>query len=83
MSSPNRPRYDYDPNSVVGTNSDQVTSAAFSTSWNSLPAGSVYAYDQFRDWLKDSRIDPFSTYILMRNGNSWNFGGRLYESIAG
>ncbi len=35
------------------------------------------------NWLKDSRIDPSSTYILMRNGNSWKFGGRVYESIAG
>jgi SAM-dependent methyltransferase len=34
------------------------------------------------NWLKDSRIDPSSTYILMRNGNSWKFGGRVYESIA-
>tara|TARA_B100000676_G_scaffold77387_1_gene76957 strand:+ start:18868 stop:19707 length:840 start_codon:yes stop_codon:yes gene_type:complete len=34
------------------------------------------------NWLKDSRIDPSSTYILMRNGNSWKFGGRVYENIA-
>jgi len=33
------------------------------------------------NWLKDTRIDPSSTYILMRNGNSWKFGGRVYESI--
>ena len=32
-------------------NSDQATAAAFATSWNSLPSGSVYTYDQFRDWL--------------------------------
>ena len=35
------------------------------------------------NWLKDTRIDPSSTYILMRNGNSWKFGGRVHESIAG
>ena len=29
------------------------------------------------NWLEDSRIDPSSTYILMRNGNSWKFGGRV------
>ena len=33
------------------TRSDQATAAAFATSWNSLSAGSVYTYDQFRDWL--------------------------------
>ena len=32
-------------------NSDQATAAAFATSWNSLSSGSVYTYDQFRDWL--------------------------------
>lgn len=33
------------------------------------------------NWLKDRRIDPSSIYILRRNGNSWKFGGRVYESI--
>lgn len=29
-------------------------------------------------WLAGSvRIDPKSTYILMRNGNSWKFGGKV------
>jgi hypothetical protein len=29
-------------------------------------------------WLKSSpRIVPESTYIAMRNGNSWKFGGRV------
>ncbi len=27
-------------------------------------------------WLEDARIDPSSVYILMRNGNSWKFGGQ-------
>jgi hypothetical protein len=27
-------------------------------------------------WLKDTRIDQSSTYIIMRNGNSWKFGGK-------
>jgi SAM-dependent methyltransferase len=26
-------------------------------------------------WLSDPRIDPASTYIVHRNGNSWKFGG--------
>lgn len=30
-----------------------------------------------KEWLLDQRIDPSSTYILNRNGNSWKFGGRL------
>ena len=28
------------------------------------------------DWISDPRIDPGSTYIVFRNGNSWKFGGR-------
>jgi SAM-dependent methyltransferase len=28
-------------------------------------------------WLKKSTIDPDSTYIVQRNGNSWKFGGRV------
>lgn len=27
-------------------------------------------------WLANARIEPASTYIIMRNGNSWKFGGR-------
>ena len=30
---------------------DQQTADAFSTSWNSLPKGSVYTMDQFEDWF--------------------------------
>ena len=51
LSSPNRPRRDCKSNAVSDANSDQATAAAFATSWNSLSAGSVYTYDQFRDWL--------------------------------
>ena len=36
---------------VSGAASDQATADAFATSWNSLPTGSVYTYDQFSDWL--------------------------------
>jgi len=29
-------------------------------------------------WLdKNDRVDPTSTYIIMRNGNSWKFGGKV------
>jgi SAM-dependent methyltransferase len=27
------------------------------------------------EWLRDERIAPGSSYIIMRNGNSWKFGG--------
>jgi len=30
---------------------DQKTADAFANSWNNLPQGSVYTYDQFEDWL--------------------------------
>lgn len=30
---------------------DQQTAAAFATSWNHLPAGSIYTKEQFDDWL--------------------------------
>ncbi len=30
---------------------DQRTADAFATSWNNLPAGSVYTSDQFADWM--------------------------------
>jgi SAM-dependent methyltransferase len=27
-------------------------------------------------WLRHSDVDPTSTYVIRRNGNSWKFGGR-------
>jgi SAM-dependent methyltransferase len=30
-------------------------------------------------WLLDERIEQGTTYIVMRNGNSWKFGGRTRE----
>ncbi len=35
----------------MSINSDQSTAAAFAQSWNNLPAGSIYTYEQFIDWL--------------------------------
>ncbi len=32
--------------------------------------------EEVAQWLSDARVDPASTYIIMRNGNSWKFGGR-------
>ncbi|HBX52982.1 MAG: hypothetical protein A2275_13325 [Bacteroidetes bacterium RIFOXYA12_FULL_35_11] len=40
-------------------NSDQKTATAFSTSWNNLPEGTIYTYEQFADWfhpLKEENI---------------------------
>jgi hypothetical protein len=31
---------------------DRQTAAAFASSWNTLPAGSVYTRSQFEDWLQ-------------------------------
>lgn len=33
------------------TSKDEKTAAAFATSWNNLPGGSVYNFEQFEDWL--------------------------------
>lgn len=32
-------------------------------------------------WLSDPRIDPSSTYVTFRNGNSWKFGGQRRSSV--
>jgi SAM-dependent methyltransferase len=32
---------------------------------------------EIEDWLRDPRIDPASTYLIFRNGNSWKFGGQV------
>jgi SAM-dependent methyltransferase len=28
-------------------------------------------------WLADDRVEPGSSYIIFRNGNSWKFGGKI------
>jgi SAM-dependent methyltransferase len=28
------------------------------------------------EWLRDPDVEPGSTYVIFRNGNSWKFGGR-------
>lgn len=33
-------------------------------------------------WLAHAAVDPASTYLIFRNGNSWKFGGRLREERA-
>lgn len=44
---------------------DQQTAAAFATSWNNLPAGSVYTTAQFEDWFTPlSRVDVEGKRVL-------------------
>jgi SAM-dependent methyltransferase len=31
---------------------------------------------EIESWLADPRVEPGSTYVILRNGNSWKFGGR-------
>ncbi|MCP9455882.1 MAG: methyltransferase domain-containing protein [Nitrospira sp.] len=41
------------------------------------PQTSYIDRQTIESWLhRNDRIDPGSTYIIMRNGNSWKFGGR-------
>ena len=45
--------------------SDSRTAEAFASSWNNLPAGSVYTTDQFEDWLAPvTRIDVEGRSVL-------------------
>jgi SAM-dependent methyltransferase len=32
--------------------------------------------EEVEAWLRDPRVDPATTYVIFRNGNSWKFGGR-------
>jgi SAM-dependent methyltransferase len=32
--------------------------------------------DEIQSWLADPDVEPESTYVIFRNGNSWKFGGR-------
>jgi SAM-dependent methyltransferase len=40
------------------------------------PQTHYIARAQIERWLRHPDIDPTSTYIIQRNGNSWKFGGR-------
>jgi SAM-dependent methyltransferase len=31
--------------------------------------------EEIEAWLRDPRVEPGSAYVVMRNGNSWKFGG--------
>jgi SAM-dependent methyltransferase len=44
---------------------DQGKADAFASSWNNLPQGSVYTYDQFKDWLEPiTQQDVENTRVL-------------------
>jgi SAM-dependent methyltransferase len=36
--------------------------------------------DTVETWLRRPEVDPASTYVVQRNGNSWKFGGRRMAS---
>jgi SAM-dependent methyltransferase len=39
------------------------------------PTTAYIPREQVEAWLADPRIEPGSTYVVFRNGNSWKFGG--------
>jgi SAM-dependent methyltransferase len=41
------------------------------------PQTTYFRREVVERWLRDPRIDPASTYLVFRNGNSWKFGGRV------
>ena len=43
----------------MNASNDQQTAAAFASSWNNLPAGSIYTADQFADWMAPLRAEDF------------------------
>lgn len=44
------------------------------------PKTSYIKKETIQSWLAaDERIDPGSVYIVMRNGNSWKFGGKVKD----
>src|SRR3989344_466334 len=44
---------------------DKGTAQAFASSWNNLPTGSIYSYEQFEDWMTPiTKRDVFGKKIL-------------------
>jgi SAM-dependent methyltransferase len=41
------------------------------------PVTSYISKERILSWLDNKKIDKKSTYLIMRNGNSWKFGGRV------
>ena len=40
------------------------------------PQTVYFRRSEIEDWLRDARVEAGSAYVVMRNGNSWKFGGR-------
>lgn len=40
------------------------------------PQTTYIAENTVRQWLTDPGVEPESAYVVLRNGNSWKFGGR-------
>jgi SAM-dependent methyltransferase len=40
------------------------------------PCTNYISRDTVEQWLRAAKIDPSSAYVILRNGNSWKFGGR-------
>lgn len=40
------------------------------------PATVYIRRERVESWLRDPRVDQDSTYVILRNGNGWKFGGR-------
>ncbi len=59
-----------------------IASAPFSffrhVAFDQLVARSTRYIDRatVEQWLKSPQVDPKSAYVILRNGNSWKFGGR-------
>lgn len=49
-------------------NNDQRTANAFATSWNNLPAGSVYTRDQYADWMAPLREEDIRNRDVLELG---------------
>lgn len=49
-------------------NSDQRTADAFATSWNNLPAGSVYTRDQYADWMAPLTVSDIRDHDVLELG---------------
>ena len=40
------------------------------------PQTVYFRREEIKEWLADQRVEPGSHYLIMRNGNSWKFGGK-------
>jgi SAM-dependent methyltransferase len=52
----------------MSVSTDQQTAAAFASSWNNLPAGSIYNAEQFADWMAPLRAEDFAGRDVLELG---------------